>query len=139
MKWLSDGTYHVWKKRLKGTSMDVWHKKYNNTITGETFDYPEFKGYHANMYWAVIETKQGSFTVYTDEPGLYLQMLHPEKQKTKFNPFVNPPFPKANLSFLHAIPAIGTKFKAADTMGPQSKRNGPVPDMIKGKLWFDFR
>jgi hypothetical protein len=138
MKWLGAGPYRVWKNRLKGASLDVWHKKYNNTITGETFDYPEFKGYHADMYWAKIETTGPSFTVYTDEPGLYLQMLHPEKQKTKFNPFVNPNFPKGNLGFLHAIAPIGTKFRGPETMGPQSQKNGPAEN-IKGNLWFDFR
>jgi len=139
MKWLGGGPYHVWKNRLKGATIDVWHKKYNNTITGETFEYPEFKGYHADLYWAKIETTTSSFTVYMDVQGLYLQMLHPEKQKTKFNPFVNPPFPEGNLGFLHAIPPIGTKFKGAETMGPQSQKNAPPGNTVSGNLWFDFR
>ena len=139
MKWLGSGPYRVWKNRLKGTSVDVWHKKYNNTITGETFDYPEFKGYHANMYWATVETTASSFTVYTDVSGLYLQMLNPAKQKTNFIPHVNPPFPKGNLSFLHAIAPIGTKFKGAETMGPQSQKNIPATGEVSGNLWFDFR
>jgi beta-galactosidase/beta-glucuronidase len=138
MKWLGGGPYRVWKNRLKGAVINVWHKKYNNTITGETFDYPEFKGYHANMYWASIENTVSPFTVYTDVPGLYLQILHPEKQKTKFNPFVNPSFPEGNLGFLNAIPPIGTKFRSAETMGPQSQKNGPA-GLVSGNLWFDFR
>jgi len=80
MKWLGGGPYRVWKNRLKGAGIDVWHKKYNNTITGETFDYPEFKGYHADMYWATVENTVSPFTVYTDMPGLYLQMFTPAKQ-----------------------------------------------------------
>ena len=138
MKWLGGGPYRVWKNRLKGASLDVWHKRYNNTITGETFDYPEFKGYHADMYWVKIESTQSSFIVYTDSPGLYLQILHPEKQKTKYNPFVNPNFPTANLGFLHAIAPIGTKFRGPETMGPQSRKNAPEENM-SGNLWFDFR
>ena len=139
MKWLGSGPYHVWKNRLKGVTLDVWHKKYNNTITGETFDYPEFKGYHSNLYWATIESKQGSFSVYTETPDLFLQMMQPNKQKTKFNPFVNPGFPETNLSFLHAIAPIGTKFKGAETMGPQSLKNNPQTLPVSGMLWFDFR
>ncbi|UOQ50698.1 hypothetical protein [Hymenobacter cellulosivorans] len=45
---------HVWKDRLKGTSLGVWTKAYN-TSTGETEgtrgpEYPEFKGYYSNFY-----------------------------------------------------------------------------------------
>ncbi len=139
MKWLGGGPYRVWKNRLKGAKIDVWHKKYNNTITGETFDYPEFTGYHADMYWASIETNDGSFKVFTDKTGLYLQVLHPAKQKTNFIPYVNPSFPKAGLGFLDAIAPIGTKFKGAETMGPQSQKNIPLASIVSGSLWFDFR
>ncbi|MEO7531856.1 MAG: glycoside hydrolase family 2 TIM barrel-domain containing protein [Sediminibacterium sp.] len=139
MKWLGGGPFRVWKNRLKGATIDVWHKKYNNTITGETFDYPEFKGYHADLYWATIENTVSPFTVYTDVAGLYLQMLSPMKQKTNFNAFVNPPFPKGNIGFLNAIAPIGTKFRGAETMGPQSQKNEPVNGLITGSIWFDFR
>ena len=139
MKWLGGGPYHVWKNRLKGVTVDVWHKKYNNTITGETFVYPEFKGYHSNMYWATIESKHGPFTVYIETPELYLQMMQPNKQKTRFNPFVNPGFPETNFSLLHAIAPIGTKFKGAETMGPQSLKNSPQNGVVSGIVWFDFR
>ncbi len=138
MKWLGDGPYRVWKNRLKGAAIDVWGKKYNNTVTGETFDYPEFKGYHANMYWAKIENTVSPFTIYFTEPGTYLQIGKPEKQKSKFNPFVNPAFPDGNMGLMNAIPPIGTKFKGAQSMGPQSQKNGPAEN-IKGSVWFDFR
>ncbi len=138
MKWLGGGPYRVWKNRFRGANIDVWHKKYNTTVTGETFEYPEFSGYHADLYWATIESGASYFTVYTDTPGLFLQMLHPAQQKSKFIAYVNPPFPKANLGFLHAIPPIGTKFKGAETMGPQSQKNAPVNGFVSGSLWFDF-
>lgn len=38
MKWLGRGPYRVWKNRLRGQKFGVWHKAYNNTITGETWD-----------------------------------------------------------------------------------------------------
>ncbi len=62
MKWLGRGPYRVWKNRMKGQQFGVWHKDYNNTITGASWAYPEFKGYHADLYWAVIENKE--FAVY---------------------------------------------------------------------------
>jgi hypothetical protein len=51
---------------------------------------------------------------------------------------VNPPFPEGNLGFLDAIAPIGSKFKSADTMGPQSQKNLPAPGPVRGRLWFDF-
>lgn len=138
IKWLGDGPYHVWKNRLKGVTLNVWEKKYNNTITGETFLYPEFKGYHANMYWATIQSKGSSFTVYTDKEGLFLQLFHPGIPKTTFIPHVNPPFPQGGLGFLNAIAPIGTKFTPANVMGPAGQLNNPSKEMITGNLWFDF-
>lgn len=66
MKWMGRGPYRVWKNRIPGTNYGVWHKEYNNTITGESFEnlvYPEFKGYHANMYWATLESDTTPFTI----------------------------------------------------------------------------
>lgn len=48
MKWLGRGPYRVWKNRLKGLQLGVWQKRYNNTITGESWNYPEFKGWILN-------------------------------------------------------------------------------------------
>jgi hypothetical protein len=138
VRWLGNGPYHVWKNRLKGVTLNVWEKKYNNTVTGETFMYPEFKGYHANMYWANIRSQGSSFTVYTNTDGLFLQLLKPGIPKTQFIPHVNPPFPQDNLGFLDAIAPIGTKFKAANTMGPQSQLNDPSKQIVNGNLWFVF-
>ena len=139
MKWLGGGPYRVWKNRLKGAEINVWQKKYNNTVTGETFEYPEFKGYHANMYWAIIETKSGEFTIYTNRENMFLQMMQPAKQATTFISHVNPPFPQGNLGFLTAIAPMGTKFRAANTMGPQSQLNQPESGVVNGTLWFEFR
>jgi hypothetical protein len=137
--WLGSGPYRVWKNRLKGATLDVWHKTYNNSITGELITYPEFTGYHGNINWVTIQTQPSSFTIYTDKEDMFLQMLKPGKPKTNFIPHVNPPFPQSNLGFLNAIAPIGTKFRAANTMGPQSQKNEAVQGSVSGNLWFDFR
>ena len=138
MKWLGAGPYRVWKNRLKGTPLNVWQKKYNKAITGEVISYPEFSGYHGNVYWISVETASSSFTVYTDKEDLFVQMLKPRKAATTFIPHVNPPFPEGNFGFLNAIAPIGTKFRAANTMGPQSQKNNPVSGRVSGNLWFEF-
>ncbi|HEY1021640.1 MAG TPA: glycoside hydrolase family 2 TIM barrel-domain containing protein, partial [Flavisolibacter sp.] len=66
VEYMGDGPYRVWKNRLKGTTFGVWKKAYNNTETGESWNYPEFKGYHANLFWCRFITTTQPFTVYTD-------------------------------------------------------------------------
>jgi hypothetical protein len=140
MKWLGNGPYRVWKNRLKGGTLNVWHKDYNNTITGESWQYPEFKGYHANLYWVTIENKEHPFTVYTGDENIFLQMLKAPKPKGAGNDYTSPSFPGGNLGFMNVIPAIGTKFKPAEDMGPQSQKNMQLNyTPISGTLWFDFK
>jgi hypothetical protein len=139
MKWLGRGPYHVWKNRLKGMALGVWEKPYNNTITGESWVYPEFKGWHADLYWVQVQNKEGNFTIYTDQRNIFLQMGVPGKPKGASNDNTSPPFPEATIGIMHGISAIGTKFQPADVMGPQSKKNVSLNAPFKGSLWFDFR
>jgi hypothetical protein len=139
MKWLGRGPYRVWKNRLRGQMFGVWHKAYNNSITGETWGYPEFKGYHAEVNWVTIENKESPFTVYTDDKNMFLQMLRPAREKDALqNNNVEPSFPGGSIGFLNAISPIGTKFQAAKVMGPQSQTNHANGEQINGTLWFDF-
>ncbi|MDP4283839.1 MAG: glycoside hydrolase family 2 TIM barrel-domain containing protein [Bacteroidota bacterium] len=140
MKWLGRGPYRVWKNRLKGQQLGVWQKAYNNTVTGQDWNYPEFKGWHSELYWVKLQNKESDFIIYTDQPNIYLEMLHPEKPKAAKNDNVSPPFPEGDIGFMHGISPIGTKFHKASVMGPQSQMNvrqGNIP--LKGTLYFDFR
>lgn len=139
MKWLGRGPFRVWKNRLKGQQFGVWQKAYNNTVTGETWGYPEFKGYHAEVNWVVIENKESPFRIYTSDKNMYFQMLHPAREKDALtNNNVEPPFPDGSIGFLSAISAIGNKFNPAKAMGPQSQKTHADGEKIYGTLWFDF-
>ena len=139
MKWLGRGPYRVWKNRLKGEKYGVWHKAYNNTITGENWNYPEFKGYYSEMNWATFENNESPFTVFTNEKNMYLQVFHPQREEYALkNNNVEPPFPKGDIGFLQGISAIGTKFHSAETMGPQGKKHVNIGELIKATLWFKF-
>lgn len=140
MKWMGRGPYHVWKNRLKGQQFGVWEKAYNNTVTGESWNYPEFKGWHSELYWVKLQNKESDFIVYTDQKNIFLQMLKPEKPKGATNNNTSPPFPEGNIGFMHGISPIGTKFQKTDLMGPQSQKNirdDNIP--LRGALFFDFR
>lgn len=140
VKYLGRGPYRVWKNRLKGQQLGIWQKAYNNTSTGDNWVYPEFKGYYSELSWMQLQTAEGNFTVYTGQPDMYLQVLKPVRHKAATNNNTNPPFPDGSIGFMHAIPAIGTKFNRPEVMGPQSQKNvrqGSVP--LTGTLYFDFR
>ena len=49
MEWVGDGPYRVWKNRREGVTFGVHSKNYNNTVTGQSWNYPEFKGYHSRL------------------------------------------------------------------------------------------
>ncbi|MEO6720504.1 MAG: glycoside hydrolase family 2 TIM barrel-domain containing protein, partial [Ferruginibacter sp.] len=138
MKWLGRGPYHVWKNRLKGLLWGVWQKKYNNTTTGESWIYPEFKGWHADMYWATVQNKQSDFTIYTKEENVFFQMLAPSKPRAAKNDNTSPAFPGNTIGFFSSISAIGTKFQPADVMGPESQKNEAMKAPFTGSLLFDF-
>lgn len=139
MKWLGRGPFRVWKNRMQGQQWGVWQKDYNNTVTGESWVYPEFKGYHANVNWVTVENKEKPFTIYFENENMFFQMLAPEKPKGASNNFTSPAFPDGNLGFMYAIPPIGTKFQAAEEMGPQSQKSRQLNSTpVSGALWFQF-
>lgn len=139
MQWLGRGPYHIWKNRLKGQQLNVWQKNYNNTITGESYNYPEFKGWHSELYWVTVQNKESDFTVYTENQNIFFQMLQPARQVGIRNNNTLPPFPGNTIGFFNGISAMGTKFQEAKVLGPQSQLN-PINDSpINGTLLFDFK
>jgi len=141
---LAKGPYRVWKNREKGPEFGRWEKTYNNTITGHSgFEYPEFKGYYGNLYWATISNgKDPGFTVYSHTEDLFLKLLEPEEAPEPANTAMKH-FP-GQLGFMLAIPPMGTKFKHADQLGPQSGPYRYDPRRVEDgalhiHLSFDFR
>lgn len=123
VKWLGNGPYRVWKNRLRGFNFGLWEKNYNDTITGENWDYPEFKGYHSNMYAADIYTVDGVLKIVFASDNLFLRLFTPTKPKGRNNDNTLGDFPEGNISVLTAISPVGTKFKKADALGPQGSKN----------------
>jgi len=134
VRWLGRGPYRVWKNRTRGATFDVWQKAYNRTETGLSWDYPEFKGYHGNLYWALIQNREKDFVVATETNDLFLRLFTPQ--------FVNAgsasaAFPPGDISFLHGIAPIGMKFASAGSLGPESQRRLAV-GTFSGTLLFYF-
>lgn len=123
LKWLGNGPYRVWKNRLKGAAFGLWELEANNTLTGEGWDYPEFRGFRSNMYAADIETDYGTIRILFETPDLFLHLLTPGKQLDRNNDNTLGIFPEGQISVLNAISPVGTKFYGAPAMGPQSGPN----------------
>lgn len=119
-KWLGNGPYQVYKNRMKGARFGVWEKDYNNTVTGESgYIYPEFKGYHANTYWARIGGRDvPDFTVHVHSNDIFLRLFTPEEPEKPEH--VRMVYPEGDISFLHTINGMGDKFMEATRLGPQA-------------------
>ncbi len=135
VRWLGKGPYRVWKNRLKGTHWDVWRHVRNDTTPGESWDYPEFKGYFDDWRWAVFETKRVTITVVPETGSGYLGIYRPNEGLIPAHTKLYTP--QTGLAFLDAIPPIGTKFSDADQYGPQSQPN-PSPGLVRRTVWLRF-
>jgi hypothetical protein len=146
MRYLGNGPATVYKNRLTGGMLDIWNKKYNNTTVGdpddlaagEHFDYPAFKGYYAGVRWLQLQTTEGPITALVNQDDLFVQVLAPKipaivSQTTKA--WVH--YPDAGISFLHAIPAIGSKNVPATSSGPQGQTPVAAGD-YKGSISLYF-
>ena len=139
-KLMADGPYRVWKNRIKGTQFGVYEKKYNNTVTGQSWDYPEFKGYYSGFYAVEIQTRELPITIISSTEELFLHLFTPATATNLrgVRGGVNPPFPSGNISLLHGISGIGTKFSSAQQEGPQGEKNIYKGETLKGTVYFRF-
>lgn len=119
VEFMGNGPFRVWKNRMKGNQFGVWKKDYNDAATGEIpFKYPEFKGYHSNLYWAKFIMNDQSFKVFTDREDVFLRLFTPKEQMDTSWKNMEPTFPSGDISFMNGISAIGTKTQKPETTGP---------------------
>jgi hypothetical protein len=143
VRYMGYGPYRVWKNRMKGDRFGVWDKPYNNTETGESWNYPEFKGYYRNMYWSRFITGSKSFTVYTESEDIFLRLFTPAWKTDQWHNY-EPTFPAGDISFMQAIPGIGSKTQRPETTGPMGMKNiyydydKDPSRALKMVLYFDF-
>jgi hypothetical protein len=120
LRWLGKGPYRVWKNRPEGQEYDVWHKAYNDAVTGLSWQYPEFKGFHGGVNWAVLETKGLPLTVVTPSDGIFMRVLTPRVPP----PTQRAPRPVGPTSEPGAAPAPGTAGATRDAASGAPARAG---------------
>ena len=140
MRWLGKGPYRVWKSRIQGTNYGIWQKDYNNTVTGEYYHqliYPEFKGYHADLYWATLQSKTTPMTVYSETDGIFFRVFTPEEQRDRESRGISvKEYPAGDLSFLFEIPAVNSQGTGGEASYIKINKGD---DGFRMKLWFDYR
>jgi Glycosyl hydrolases family 2, TIM barrel domain/Glycosyl hydrolases family 2, sugar binding domain/Glycosyl hydrolases family 2/Beta galactosidase small chain len=117
IRWLGMGPYRVWQNRMKGTHLDVWRNFYHVTVPGDSFVFPEFKGYFRDWQWADFGTTAGRITVTHGSGGRFLGVYAPTPAPV--DPLAV--LPDTGLAFLDVIPAIRSKVHASDQLGPESQ------------------
>ncbi len=133
LRWLGMGPYRVWQNRLQGTRLDVWENAYNDSTPGESWIFPEFKGYFRDLQWVRFNTTRGEFTVAPETTsGTYLGLFKPSDG---VNGLLE--LPSIGIAFLDVIPAMRNKFHTTDEIGPQSKAK-VVSGLVKRNLQFRF-
>ena len=139
-KWLGEGPSRVWKNRLYGGETSVWENLYNNTQTGiSPWIYPEFKGYFADISWMVLNTAEGNILMVSEDKDLFVRLFDFTGLS---DAEVYPQLPIGDISFLDAIPPIGTKMSTglktdASIYGPESEMNH-LNETQKRTLHFYF-
>jgi len=133
LRWLGEGPTRVWQNRLRGTNLGVHEIARNDLQPGEAWGYPEFQGCFAGLRWARFDTAAGPFTVLSASPETYLRVGTPRIS----HPNTTVDFPSGDLSLLHAIPAMGSKFKPAEQAGPEGQW-AKAAGRYEGTLTFRF-
>lgn len=101
--------------------------------------FPEFKGYFSDVSWMEFNTTQGKFLVATDQPDMYVRLF---EFYGISGPKNYPDLPIGDVSFLDAIPAVGTKLAMGinnrpGVNGPSGEPN-KIHTSIERTLYFYF-
>ncbi len=149
LNWLGEGPYRVWKNRSAAQEIFTHAKAYNFTWTGQTtnyginygkptsqWTYPEFEGYHGQIYWATVQTAEQPITMVTPTSNLFLRVLTPPTTDQP-NTYRDAPFPPGGISLLHGIPPMGNKFELPSDTGPAGQTN-VATGLYAGEVNFFF-
>ena len=120
--WVGKGPGRVWQNRMEGPQYGLWQNEYNDPIPGESFEYPEFKGYFTNVKWMQLETTEGKIGI--EQMGSKIGVYTPRDGRDHLLYTL----PETGLSILKAIPAVRNKVNTTDLNGPSAQ-----PYWSKGK------
>ena len=135
-RWVGCGPYRVWQNRIEGPQYGYYETDYNDPVPGESWQYPEFKGYFADVAWMQIETTEGRMGIEPDQGSrfevqgskctddLYIGVFTPRDGRDH----LLYDLPQTGLSLLRHIPAVRNKVNTTDLNGPSAQ-----PHFVSGE------
>lgn len=141
--WVGNGPYRVWQNRLQGPQYGFWKNSYNDPIPGESWDYPEFKGYFAHVDWMQLVTDEGEIGISNLKMTADASTISPIEQHIPYVGIYTPrdgrdhllyTLPETGLAVLRVIPAVRNKVNCTDLNGPSAQ-----PKWLMGKGTIQFR
>jgi hypothetical protein len=133
LRWLGSGPYRVWQNRQRGGWLGLHEIARHDLQPGETWGYPEFQGYFSAIAWARLDTATGPLLMANSNPEVYLRVGTPRIDHGN----TSVEFPAGDVSFLHAIPAIGAKFSGPEKSGPAGQP-AKASGTYRGSVTFRF-
>ena len=121
-QWVGLGPYRVWQNRMEGPQYGLWSNDYNDPIPGESFEYPEFKGYFSSVSWMKMKTTEGQLGI--EGLGLKVGVYTPHDGRDHLLYTL----PETGIAILKTIPAVRNKVNTTDLNGPSAQ-----PYWSKGK------
>ena len=136
--WVGCGPYRVWQNRMEGPQYGYWQTDYNDPIPGESWEYPEFKGYFAGVKWMQIETAQGKIGIQPTLPrcatACYVGVFTPRDGRDQLLYTL----PATGIALLEVIPAVRNKVNTTDLNGPAAQPHWlQGRHAISARLWFE--
>ncbi len=114
-QWVGKGPYRVWQNRQEGPQYGYWQNAYNDPIPGETFEYPEFKGYFSHVTWMQLTTNEGKFGIEPLNSNIGVYNPRDGRDHLLYT------LPETGLSLLKVIPAVRNKVNTTDLNGPSAQ------------------
>lgn len=116
-QWLGKGPYRVWQNRLQGPQLGIWSNDYNDPIPGESFTYPEFKGYFSGVQWMNITTSEGTISIRPATDRDYVGVYQPRDGRDQLLYTL----PATGICLLQVIPPVRNKVNCTDLTGPSAQ------------------
>ncbi len=121
-QWVGNGPYRVWQNRMEGPQLGYWQNDYNDPIPGESWDYPEFKGYFSHVTWMKLNTTEGQLGIELQSGKIGVYTPRDGRDHILYT------LPETGISILKVIPAVRNKVNTTDLNGPSAQ-----PYWSKGK------
>jgi hypothetical protein len=131
-RWVGAGPYRVWKNRQDGTTFGLHDTNYSRSTPGVSYAYPEFEGFFGDWRWLEMKIPAGRMLIRNESGIPWFGLYRPQPGD---KPVID--LPDVGWAFLHAIPAIGTKFDRPEFLGPQSQASR-LPAFVEGEIALSF-